>query len=62
LAKFGKKDNEKIIISQIVYNGLPYIDLRQFFLGGSGEWLPTKKGLTLSPSKVKNLIDILQKI
>jgi len=54
-----KKDTEKLIISRKEYMGFPYIDIRQFFLGNNGEWLPTKKGITISPAKVKNLIQIL---
>jgi len=62
IGEIGKKDSEKIIISQKEYNGFGYIDIRQFFLGDNGEWLPSKKGVTLSPNKIKILIDILQKI
>lgn len=57
-----KKDSEKLVIASKEYQGFAYIDIRQFFLSDNGEWLPTKKGVTLSPKKVKDLIGILQKI
>jgi hypothetical protein len=57
-----KKDTEKLIIARKEYEGHPYIDIRQFFLSDTGDWLPTKKGVTVSPKKVKSLIDILQKV
>ena len=45
---FQKNARECVRASLSSYRGETYLDLRVFFEGDSGRWLPTKKGLTLA--------------
>lgn len=62
LGEIQKSDKEKIVVSLKEYQGHKYLDLRIHFLTDAGQWQYTKKGITLNPAKVKNLILLLQKI
>ena len=46
---FKKNETEEVRISLKPYNGKPYLDIRVFFYSEkAGEFLPKKKGVTLS--------------
>ena len=62
LGEIAKGDTEKIVVSKKEYQGHEYIDIRIHFKMDDGRWQFTKKGVTLSPKKAKDLIEILQKI
>lgn len=62
LGEIAKGETEKIVVSKKEYQGHEYIDIRINFKMDNGTWQFTKKGVTLSPAKVQNLIEILQKI
>lgn len=42
------------------YKGATFVDCRSFKLGDDGEWDPTKAGVTVGPSKIGDLIGLLQ--
>ncbi len=42
------------------YQGHEFIDLRTFYEDDNGELKPTKKGITFSPDKIKDVIDLLE--
>ena len=48
LFSFPKNDKEAIRFSIREFKGQVYFEARLFFKSDKGEWLPTKKGLTLS--------------
>jgi len=39
------------------FNGRPFVDLRVFYRGRSGDYLPTKKGVALGVSHLAELAD-----
>ncbi len=45
---FPKNDKEEIRFSIREFKGQLYFESRLFFKNDNGDWLPTKKGLTLS--------------
>lgn len=61
LGEIQKKEGEKLVVSMKEYKGYGYLDIRTFFLDDKNEWRFTKKGVTLSPTKITELADTLQK-
>lgn len=62
LGEIQKNSVEKIRVSSTSYQGHSYIDIRVYFEDDQGEWRPTKKGVTISPSNVDDVIKILKKV
>ncbi len=52
---------QKVVVRRTRFKGKEYLDLRQFFQGDDGQWLPTKKGVSLSWEMCSALIEALQK-
>ncbi|NUO06973.1 MAG: transcriptional coactivator p15 [Candidatus Brocadia sinica] len=61
LGEIIKSETDKIIISVKEYKGRKYVDVRTYFQGDDGNYLPTKKGVTFSPKFVEAMIKILEK-
>ena len=55
-----RKGNDKIIITVKEFKGKQYIDLRTYFENDQGEWIPTKKGISLTPDNLDDMIGFLQ--
>lgn len=54
---------ERIHVERREYKGKPYIDIRAHADFGNGEgFVPTKKGVTLPPDRLGELIETLQSI
>jgi hypothetical protein len=53
------KGKDKIIITLKEFKGKQYIDIRTYFENQEGEWIPTKKGISLTPDNVDDLIKFL---
>ncbi|HIE48201.1 TPA: hypothetical protein EYP84_04865 [Candidatus Bipolaricaulota bacterium] len=47
VAELERGPDQKIVIRRTVFRGREYLDIRNFFLADSGEWLPTKKGIAI---------------
>ena len=57
------KNSEAIIrVAKREFHGKEFIDIRQFYLDGDGDFKPTQKGVTLSPDKMPELIKALMEI
>jgi len=54
------KGKDKIIIALKEFKGKEYIDIRTHFENDDGDWIPTKKGITLSPDSLDEMIDVLR--
>ena len=54
------KGNDKIIVALKEFKGKEYIDIRTHFENDDGDWIPTKKGITLAPDSLDEMIDILK--
>lgn len=55
------KGKDKIIVALKEFKGKEYIDIRTHFQNDDGDWIPTKKGITLSPDNLDEMIDLLKK-
>jgi hypothetical protein len=55
-----KSETEKIMIALREYKGKKYVDIRQHFKADSGDYLPTKKGITFSPEALDEAIEGLK--
>ena len=58
---FPKNETEEVRFSLREYKERVYLDLRLWFQTKEGEYLPTKKGLTLSPEFLPELRKGLEK-
>jgi hypothetical protein len=56
-----QKGKDKIIVTVKEFKGKRYIDLRTHFENDQGEWIPTKKGISLTPDNLDEMIQFLQK-
>lgn len=61
IAEFERGAGQKVVVRRTQFKGKEYLDLRQFFQGDEGEWLPTKKGVSLPWDLCATLIEALQK-
>lgn len=55
-----KSPTERIRVSVNEYEGHEYVDCRVWFRNNEGEWLPTKKGITLNLHYAEDVIEALQ--
>lgn len=54
---FQKNARARVCIHVQEYKGSTFLDLREFYLDGdSGEWRPTRKGLTIPPDLYLELL------
>ncbi len=62
IAEFEKSNGQMVIITCGIFHYVPTIDMRVYLSeDGVNYTLPTKKGLSLRPEKVRNLINCLEK-
>jgi hypothetical protein len=59
---FPKNPLEEVRVSISIYKGKQYIDLRIYYKGDDGEFHPSKKGLTLSPDLLPDLVEAVEKL
>ena len=63
LGVVDKNSRERIEVRAAEYEGHSYIDIRTYWRADpQGEWRPSKKGVTLKPSLVRELIAVLRKV
>jgi len=43
------------------YKDYDFIDIRTYYQDDEDKWKPTKKGITIAPEKVGELIELIQK-
>ena len=61
LATIQRTDTEQLQISVSEYRGKSYFNLRIFYTTDDGaNWLPTKKGVTVSPDNLPLLKDAVE--
>ncbi len=57
-----KNSRERIEVRVAEYQGHPYIDIRTYWRNGDDDaWKPSKKGVTVKPELVGELIGLLRK-
>jgi hypothetical protein len=47
LCTFARSDTEELRVELSSYEGHPFVNVRLWFKGKAGSWLPTRKGCTL---------------
>jgi hypothetical protein len=61
LATIPRNATEQIQVSINSYKNKQYLDLRVYYTTDDGEnWLPTKKGVTISPENLMTLKDAIE--
>lgn len=61
IAEFERAPGQKVVVRRTRFREKEYLDLRQFFQGDDGQWLPTKKGVSLPWELRSALVEALQK-
>lgn len=59
IGEIQKTGNDKILVTVKEFKGKTYIDVRTHFENDEGEMIPTKKGVSLTPENVDELINLL---
>ncbi len=59
IGEIERNRTEKIRIELSNYRGKDFISVRIYFLADNGEWRPTKKGVTVRPDQLDELIGLL---
>lgn len=61
IGEISKIGTDRIIVQVKEFKGKTYVDLRIHFENDAGEMVPTKKGITLNPENVDELMGLLEK-
>jgi hypothetical protein len=59
IGEIQKTGTDKIIVTVKEFKGKTYVDVRNFFENDDGEMIPTKKGVSLTPENLDELIHLL---
>ncbi len=59
IGEIQKTGTDKIIVTVKEFKGKTYVDVRTFFENDEGEMIPTKKGVSLTPENLDELIRLL---
>jgi hypothetical protein len=59
IGEIQKMGTDRIIVTVKEFKGKTYIDVRNFFENDDGEMVPTKKGVSLTPENLDELIRLL---
>ena len=59
IGEIERNDTERLRIEASNYKGSDFISVRIYYLADNGEWRPTKKGITVKPDKIDELIAFL---
>ncbi|MDI9368256.1 MAG: transcriptional coactivator p15/PC4 family protein [Thermotogota bacterium] len=54
-----RNDTEIVRVSKREFKGHEFLDLRIYYQDDEGDYKPTKKGITINPKLVDELIDAL---
>ena len=61
IGEIEKNSQEVIRVTLQQYQGTDVIDLRTYWQNDDGDWLPTKKGISLTAYVIEDVIKLLQK-
>ncbi|HOW53419.1 MAG TPA: transcriptional coactivator p15/PC4 family protein [Syntrophorhabdaceae bacterium] len=59
IGEIQKTGTDRIIVTVKEFKGKTYVDVRNFFENDEGEMVPTKKGISLTPENLDELIRLL---
>jgi hypothetical protein len=60
IGQVERSQTEVIRVSTEEFKGRSYVDVRIYFEDNEGEWKPTKKGVTINPDKLEQVIELLK--
>jgi hypothetical protein len=60
IGEIERSEIERLKVECSNYRGKDFLSIRIYYLAENGEWRPTKKGVTVKPDKVDELIDLLK--
>jgi hypothetical protein len=55
-----QKGTDKIMVTVKEFKGKTYVDIRTYFENDQGEMMPTKKGVSLTPENLDEILVLLQ--
>lgn len=55
-----QKGTDRIMVTVKEFKGKTYIDIRTYFENDQGEMMPTKKGVSLTPENLDEILVLLQ--
>ena len=55
-----QKGTDKIMVTVKEFKGKTYVDIRTYFENDQGEMMPTKKGVSLTPENLDDILNLLQ--
>lgn len=59
IGEIQKNSTEKIRVTVSEHKGYKFLDVRVYYEDDSGEWRPTKKGITVSKDNIETLVNFL---
>ena len=59
IGEIQRTGTDKIIVTVKEFKGKTYVDVRTFFENDDGEMVPTKKGVSLTPENLDELMRLL---
>ena len=63
IGSFNKSDTAEVRVSTSTWKGRAVVDIRVWYKpDGSPDLVPTRKGITMDSCKIKDLVDILNKL
>lgn len=62
IGELQKSETTKIKVSQSEYNGVPRVDIREYYMSDDGEWRPTKRGVSVKEEMFDDLKKIINKV
>lgn len=57
-----KNPIERIQVELKEYRKKQYLDIRTYYRSDDGDWKPTKKGVTIPPDSMEDLVQAVNKI
>ena len=60
IGEIERSETETLRIENSNYKGRDFVSVRIYYLADNGEWRPTKKGITVKPDQIDELIDFLK--
>jgi len=62
IAEFNKNASETVRVQLTEYDGKQLLDIRVWVQNDKGEYIPTRKGISLRVEQVRDLKDALEKV
>lgn len=61
IGQVGHDRTKQTQVNITEYNGITGVDIREFYLGGDNKMHPTKKGIRIGLTKIKEVVTLLEK-